>query len=146
MQKVLQFILNEGACLQEGIPKAQLDGEDFDLRVVVIYGEPAFTIVRLSSGPITNLHLGGRRVDAQSCRERIPRRAWLDALDHATEAAKLYQAAVVGVDVLFERGYLRDYVLELNAFGDFFPDFRREDGLTTTGYEIQETARRHFAI
>jgi hypothetical protein len=92
---------------------------------------------------MTNLHLGGRRGQPDACRAAIPPRAWLDALDHCTEAARLYPScAVLGIDLLFERGYLRHYVLEVNAFGDFFPGLTDEAGRTVHRTEIEETARR----
>jgi glutathione synthase/RimK-type ligase-like ATP-grasp enzyme len=120
---------------------AQLEGVNFDVRVVVIHGEPAFTIFRLSPNPMTNLHLGGRRGDVARCRAGIPTRAWLDGLDHAVEAARLYDSAIVGVDLLFESGYLRHYVLEVNAFGDFFPNLTDDRGRSVHRVEIEATAR-----
>jgi glutathione synthase/RimK-type ligase-like ATP-grasp enzyme len=138
---VLGFLLREGACVQRAIRMAQIDGQNCDVRVVVIHGEPAFTIFRLSSLPMTNLHLGGRRGDPVRCRAAIPTRAWLDALDHCVEAAELYDAAAVGVDLLFESGYLRHFILEVNAFGDFFPGLRDAEGRTVHGYEIEVTAQ-----
>jgi glutathione synthase/RimK-type ligase-like ATP-grasp enzyme len=138
-------VLGEGACVQRGIPQAQIDGQNFDVRVVVIHGEPAFTIFRLSSNPMTNLHLGGRRGDAARCRAAIPTRLWLDAIDHCLEAASLYRCAAVGVDLLFERGFLRHYLLEVNAFGDWFPDLTDEHGRTVHRTEIEATAR-HYGL
>jgi hypothetical protein len=61
LDAVLAFLLGEGVCVQRGIRMAQIDGQNFDVRVVVIHGRPAFTVFRLSSQPMTNLHLGGRR-------------------------------------------------------------------------------------
>ena len=142
LHAVLRFLLGEGACVQRGIPMAQIDGQNFDLRVVVVYGEPAFVVFRLSSLPMTNLHLGGRRGRFAACRACIPTRAWLDALDHCGEAGRLYDCAMVGVDLLFERGYLRHHVLEVNAFGDFFPGLTDAQGRTTHRIEIEATARR----
>jgi hypothetical protein len=142
---VLQFLLREGACVQRGIPMAQIDGQNFDVRVVVIHGEPAFTVFRLSSQPMTNLHLGGRRGRPEVCRAAVPTRAWLDGLDHCVAAAQLYPCAAVGVDLLFERGYMRHYILELNAFGDFFPGLTDARGRTVHRVEIEATAR-HYGL
>jgi hypothetical protein len=142
LEAVLGFILDEGACVQQGIPMAQVDGQNCDVRVVVIHRRPAFTVFRLSPQPMTNLHLGGRRGDPAACRACVPTRAWLDALDHCAGAAALYPCAAVGVDLLFERGYLRHHVLEVNAFGDFFPGLTNPDGRTVHRTEIEETARR----
>jgi hypothetical protein len=146
LQAVLAFLLAEGTCVQRGIRMAQIDGQNFDVRVVVIHGEPAFTIFRLSPQPMTNLHLGGRRGDPARCRAAVPTRAWLDALDHCVEASNLYPCAAVGVDLLFEAGYLRHYLLEVNAFGDFFPGYVDARGRSVHRTEIEATARRHGLV
>lgn len=142
LNAVLGFLIDEGVCVQRGIRMAQIDGQNFDVRVVVIHGRPAFTIFRLSSQPMTNLHLGGRRGEFARCRVAVPTRAWLDALDHCVEAARLYPNATAGVDLLFESGYIRHYVLEVNAFGDFFPGLVDARGQTVPRVEIEATARR----
>jgi hypothetical protein len=141
LDAVLGFLLAEGARVERGIRMAQVDGQNFDVRVVVIRGRPTFTVFRLSSLPMTNLHLGGRRGDPASCRAAVPTRAWLDGLDACTEAAGLYDAAAVGVDLLFESGFLRHFVLEVNAFGDFFPGLVDGQGRGVHAAEIEAAAR-----
>ena len=142
LELVLAFLIREGVCVQQGIRMAQLEGQNYDVRVVVLHGRPAFTIFRLSPNPMTNLHLGGRRGDPAACRAAIPPRAWLDGLDACVEAAAQFpRCAAVGVDLLFEQGYRRHFVLEANAFGDFFPNLKDEQGRTVHGAEIESTAR-----
>ncbi len=143
LRAVLGFLLAEGACVQRGVRMAQIDGQNFDVRVVVVHGRPAFSVFRLSPQPMTNLHLGGRRGDPARCRAAVPTRAWLDGLDHCVEAAAPYRCAAVGVDLLFESGYLRHFVLEVNAFGDFFPGLVDERGRGVHRAEIEATARAH---
>jgi hypothetical protein len=121
LDSAVQFVLDEAAFVQRGIPMAQVDGQNFDVRVVCICGKPAATIFRLSPHPMTNLHLGGRRGDHARCQAAIPTRDWLDALDHCSEAAACFDSTIAGVDLLFERGFRRHSILEVNAFGDFFP-------------------------
>jgi hypothetical protein len=142
LDRVANFILAEGAVAQRAVPMAQLDGQNFDLRVVCVYGTPAATIFRLSSNPMTNLHLGGRRGDFARCRAAVPTRAWLDALDHSADAAGCFDSAVAGVDVVFDRGYGRHYVLEVNAFGDFFPGWVDAAGRSVHALEIAATGSR----
>jgi hypothetical protein len=141
LQEVLAFLIDQDVCVQQGIRMAQIDGENFDVRVVVIHGEVAFTIFRLSHNPMTNLHLGGQRGDVERCRAAIPTRAWLDGLDHCVEAARLYKADMVGIDLLFESGYVRHFLLEVNAFGDFFPNLTDARGRGVHEVEIETTAR-----
>jgi glutathione synthase/RimK-type ligase-like ATP-grasp enzyme len=121
---------------------AQLDGQNFDVRVVCVYGRPVASIFRLSSAPMTNLQLGGRRGDYARCRAAIPTRAWLDALDHCAEAAGCFDSAVAGVDLVFEREFGRHAVLEVNAFGDFFPGWADARGRSAHALEIEATAAR----
>jgi hypothetical protein len=142
LERAAGFLLSEGAFAQEGIPMAQVDGQNFDVRVVCIYGRPAASIFRLSSGPMTNLHLGGRRGDFDVCRAAVPTRDWLDALDHCADAAGCFDSAVAGVDLIFERGFGRHYVLEVNAFGDFFPGWADARGRSVHALEIEDTARK----
>jgi len=77
----------------------------------------------------------------QACRQGHPHRAWLDGLDHCVETARLYNSAAVGIDLLFESGYMRHFVLEVNAFGDFFPNLVDEKGRSVARVEIEATAR-----
>src|SRR4051794_32678952 len=82
LERVAGFILAEGAMAQRAIPMAQLDGQNFALRGVCVYGRPAAPFSRLSSTPMTTLPRGGGRGDFPRCRAAVPPRAWLDALDH----------------------------------------------------------------
>lgn len=142
LERAADFLLAEGAFAQKGIPMAQVDGENFDVRVVCVYGRPAASIFRLSSEPMTNLQLGGRRGDFGRCRAVVPTRDWLDTLDHCADAARCFDAAVAGIDLVFERGFGRHYVLEVNAFGDFFPGWTDAHGRSVHALEIEETARK----
>jgi hypothetical protein len=140
LERAANFLLGEGAFAQQGISMAQIGGQNFDVRVVCIHGRPAASIFRISPGPMTNLHLGGRRGDFGPCRAAIPTRDWLDALDHCAEAAACFDSAIAGVDLLFEHGFRRHFVLEVNAFGDFFPGWTGLGGQSVHALEIQETA------
>ena len=141
---MLDWIAAEGAIVQVGVPAARIGGRKFDVRVVCYYGKPVASLFRLSDGPITNLHLGGSRGDFAACKATIPPRDWLDGLDHASDAAEAFDSAVCGVDLIFEPGHRRHAVLEVNAFGDFFPGLTTGDGLPLRFAEIAETARRAF--
>ncbi len=137
LRAALAFLLREGCIVQQGVPLAQIEGHQFDLRVVMLHGEPAFTIFRLSTGPMTNLHLGGGRGDHDRCRAAIPTRHWLDALDLCAHAARLHRSDVIGIDVVFDRASLRPSLLELNAFGDFFPGLVDEQGRSVHRRQIE---------
>jgi hypothetical protein len=139
---LLDFLLKEGLCLQRGISKARIDGQEFDLRVIVIDGQPESTIFRLSQSPMTNLHFGGRRGDVERCRSVIPTRVWLDAMDSCVAAAAQFDAHMVGVDLVFERGFFRHFLLEVNAFGDFFPGWKDNRGRTIYQAQLESLRER----
>lgn len=141
LRACVAFLLREGITVQRGIPHAQLDGQNADLRVVCLGGKPAATVFRLSPHPITNLHLGGRRGEWQRCRDAIPTRCWLDALDSASTAAGCFDSLMVGVDVVFEPGFRRHAVLEVNAFGDFFPGWTDPTGRSLHQVELAARLR-----
>jgi hypothetical protein len=146
LERAVNFLLAEGAIVQRGVPMAQIDGQNFDVRVVCVGGKPVASIFRLSPNPMTNLHLGGRRGDWDRCRAAVPTRQWLDALDYCTEAAGCFDSVVAGVDVVFERSSHRPVVLEVNAFGDFFPGWLDKAGRSVHSHEIEATARRNGLV
>lgn len=100
-------------------PRAPTDhARHFDLRVVACNGEARQRVARLSSGPMTNLHLGNRRVDID---------ALLDAaanarVEHAVRAASaaFTDSRCIGFDLIPLRD--RCVFLEANAFGDDLQD------------------------
>jgi glutathione synthase/RimK-type ligase-like ATP-grasp enzyme len=117
--------------VEKWLPKAGQDGYPCDLRIVVIGGEPAHTVVRLGlRSPITNLHLGNRRGDF----EQLTGTMGTERLDEIHETcrriARLFSAShVIVVDLLLTPQFRNHYVLELNAVGDLLP------GLLFCGYE-----------
>jgi hypothetical protein len=136
IDRVLGFILREGAQVERAIPKAKLDGRFFDLRVVAVDGEPAFVVVRCASHPITNLHLGGQRGDLASLRARVAPDAWDRAMASCVALQRSSGAFQVGVDLMFEPGFTAHRIIEGNAFGDLLPNLER-DGLDVYGWQIR---------
>ncbi|HXU04634.1 MAG TPA: STM4014 family protein [Polyangia bacterium] len=134
--EILAFLLREGSQVELNLPKARLDNRYFDTRVLVIAGQPAFTVVRTSTHPITNLHLGGRRGDPDALRAAAP-----DAVDAAMETCARVAAAHpgalhVGVDLMYTPRFKSHAVLEANAFGDLLPNLTR-DGLDVYEWQIR---------
>ena len=91
---------------------------------------------------MTNLHFDGRRGDVERCRSVIPTRVWLDAMDSCVEAAALFDAHMVGVDLVFERSFFRHFLLEVNAFGDFFPGWKDNRGRTIYRVQLESLRER----
>lgn len=133
---ILSFLISEGAQIEQAVSKARLDGAFFDTRVVVIDGEPAFTVVRQNRHPITNLHLGGWRGDLEALRAAVPEEM-ARAVDETCRAVAARHAVFAfGLDILYEAGFRSHRVLESNAFGDLLPNLER-DGLSVYGWQIR---------
>jgi hypothetical protein len=129
---LLGWLLREGVQIERAVQKARFDDRVFDLRVVVIAGEPAFCVVRQSRHPITNLHLGGQRGDLEALQRLVPAAAWAAAMRSCEQVFAAHGCLHVGVDLLLEPGFTRHRIIEANAFGDLLP------GLTRAGKSVYE--------
>ncbi len=136
IDKLLGYLLAEGSQIERAIPKAQLDGKSFDLRVLTIDGVAAFVVVRTSPHPITNLHLGGQRGSVEALQAQLPAGVWDAAMATCVQVQRESGAFHVGVDLMFEPGFRAHRVIEGNAFGDLLPNLER-DGLDVYGWQIK---------
>lgn len=97
--------------------KAEHSGFSYDLRAVVQDGRMDFILARLSSGPITNLHLNNHPLKGDAL--GLPRHVMEDVERLCIRAAKCYPGLrSAGIDVLLEKGSLRPRIIELNGQGD----------------------------
>lgn len=142
--EVVDFLLREGSQVEEEVPKARLDGNFFDCRVVVVAGEPAFLVVRQNKHPITNLHLLGWRGERASLDRDVPPELFARAMESCRTVWSGHGCLHVGVDVMFEQGYTGHRVIEANAFGDLLPNLTRE-GLSVYEWEIREALKQAAA-
>ncbi|MCI0397602.1 MAG: STM4014 family protein [Chloroflexi bacterium] len=123
--------------VEQWIPKAGLGGRRFDLRVLTIAGQVRHTVVRLSRGPMTNLHLANKRGPLAELLTRMAPAAWEDVRSTCEAAARCFPASLyAGLDVLVAPGYRRHAILEANAFGDLLLGVLC-DGVDTYTAEIQ---------
>ena len=136
IDRVLGFILGEGAQVERAIPKARLANRYCDCRVLVIDGVPAFIVVRAATHPITNLQLGARRGELADLRAAVPDDAWQSAMASCCTVQRTSGAFHVGVDLMFEPRFTTHRIIEGNAFGDLLPNLER-DGLDVYGWQIR---------
>ncbi|GHJ45215.1 hypothetical protein Cs7R123_25570 [Catellatospora sp. TT07R-123] len=122
----------EGLHVERWFPKAGFGGRTIDLRVLVIGGRPAHTVVRASRHPMTNLHLGGVRGDLAAVRAAAGPH-WDAAMDSCARAAACFPGSPhVGVDLMFGPGWRRHAIAEVNAFGDLLPNLLHDGRDTYT--------------
>lgn len=134
--QLINALCRENLHIERWFPKASLGGKTCDARVVVIAGRVWGGITRLSSGPLTNLHLLNDRAPLSRLRAAMRPDDW-DSASVACEAAmKLFPATLTGgVDLVFSPDFRRHAILEINAWGDLLPGVE-ENGQDTYGAQI----------
>jgi glutathione synthase/RimK-type ligase-like ATP-grasp enzyme len=139
IRTLFDFILNEGAIIEEWIPKASLQGKFFDVRVVVVNGIAEVILPRLSTGPITNLHLGNQRGNPEELKKFLGGAGYDRLLRCAEQAVSGVKGAYyAGVDIAITAGSHNPRVLELNAFGDLLPGIMTNNGEDIYTAELKE--------
>ena len=134
--RLVDALAPHGLHVEAWIPKASVDGRTADLRVLVVAGEPVFRVLRKSRHPITNLHLGGERGDADALVSRMSATAVVALESTCRAVARAFPGALqLGIDVAVACGLARHYVLEVNAFGDLLKGITTRDGLDA--YDVQ---------
>ncbi len=123
---------------EEWLPKASYDHRStFDLRAVVVNGQPTHFVPRVSASPITNLHLGNRRGNWPTIRSRI--NTHYDAL--ASLCSKAVEAIpgtfYAGLDIVVHPNQRRFHLLEANACGDLLPGIVGEKGDDTYSAQLR---------
>lgn len=136
IERILTFLLNEGSHVEEHVAKARLERRFFDTRMLTIDGEVAFTVVRTSPHPVTNLHLGGTRGTIDDLESVIPRDVIEQAHESCAKVFRDHDCLHIGVDVMFTAAADGHCVVEANAFGDLLPNLER-DGLSVYEWEIR---------
>lgn len=110
-------LLELGCIVERWYAKAEHNGFSYDLRAVVQDGRMDFILARLSSGPITNLHLNNHPLKGNDL--GLPCHVMEDVEQLCIRAAGCYpELRSVGIDVLLEKGSLRPRIIELNGQGD----------------------------
>lgn len=111
-----EAVIRTEAIMEEWIPKADWDGENYDLRVVSRGTEVDHIVVRCSRGTITNLHLNNR---ARSWDDLpvsdVVRQAVVSQSIRAGQIVGLHSA---GVDLLLEKRSHTPFIVEVNGQGD----------------------------
>jgi hypothetical protein len=119
VRPLLDALCRQPLHVEQWLPKAGIEGQTFDLRVVVIGGRAQHTVARLSRTPITNLHLDNERRSTDGVRARMGETAWRDAMATCERAMALFPRSLyAGIDLLIGASFRSHAILEVNAFGD----------------------------
>ena len=138
---LIDAVCRQRAHVEQWIPKASIAEHIFDLRVMMIAGRTRHVVVRMSRGPMTNLHLLNQRGIWGDVQARLGDTAWASARRTCETAMECFAASLyAGIDLLIAADYRRHAVLEVNAFGDLLPG-ALSDGIDTYTAEILAVLR-----
>lgn len=143
IRAIAGMICAEGATAEAELPRLRLDGKTCDIRIITVAGRADWAMLRLSDGPITNLHLLNHRADAAQLQELIGADNWRALLATAEATAALFPACLsLGIDMAIAPDHRRHAVIEVNAFGDFVKGAVNAQGQTPHDAQMQHLARR----
>ncbi len=119
VQCIFDFLRPMGLHVERWIPKAGIAGRTCDLRIVATRNAPPFAILRLSRGPITNLHLDAERAASDALFALMAP----ENVDALWQTVRNVQAAfpdslTVSPDIAVTADLRNHVVFEVNAFGD----------------------------
>lgn len=142
IRRILNLLFTCGCLVERWYPKPVWKGYSYDLRAVWQFGRLDYLLARLSKGPITNLQLNNRPMDAGSLGlspgtveeiEELCRRA----------AAAVPGLASFGADILPGRGEEGAKVIEINGQGDLiYQDIYGENRI----YKSQAERMKRFLL
>ncbi|AJQ95350.1 STM4014 family protein [Gynuella sunshinyii] len=121
--RILDLLIHETIYAEQWLPKAQTEGLSFDIRLLSIAGRPTHGILRCSSSPMTNLHLGNHRKDLST----LPDYQHILSQCHPLlqRVSEVFPGTSnIGFDILLSKRSRQPYILELNAFGDLLTNHR----------------------
>jgi glutathione synthase/RimK-type ligase-like ATP-grasp enzyme len=134
---IINFLAPESIQVETWLPKARLEGREFDVRVVVIGGKACQSVIRVGNSPMTNLHLGNDRREIADLPPGLSREVWAEMLATCERAAACFpNTFYCGIDLLVAPNLKDHYILEMNAFGDLL------QGITWEGEDTYTTEVR----
>ncbi|KAI4446880.1 hypothetical protein C823_001398 [Eubacterium plexicaudatum ASF492] len=125
----LEQLLKLDCVVERWYAKAQAENFSYDLRAVVLDGEVQFLLGRLSKGPITNLHLNNRPIEAEKL--PIERKTLEEIAFLCKRAVNCFPGIrIAGIDILLEKETMRPRIIEMNAQGDLiYQDIFHENSI-----------------
>ena len=117
IKNMVNWVIENGAHIEKWIPKLTYEKYGFDTRVFVAGKKAEYMLSRLSTGPITNLHLKNMRKESREFMEEEQ----IKLLSKASEGVMSIfdRSLYAGIDVLLSNN-MKPYIIDVNPFGDLF--------------------------
>lgn len=117
VKDILREVLKMGAIVERWVPKDDLDGKCYDLRVVCQFDRIEYVVVRQSDAPITNLHLNNQALSFEKFPLKKEQRQEIERL--CLDAMQQFDGLrMAGIDILIEKNRKKPYIIEMNGQGD----------------------------
>jgi len=143
---LINTIIKEKVIVEKWIPKATINNQFFDLRVLVIGGRSRHIVIRQSKKVITNLHLGNTRGNMDEFFHLFGNDMLVSIQTLAEKVAQVFKHSLyMGVDILLRADLKQLLVLEVNAFGDLLPNLLHEEEDCYEA-EINEISKRFLQV
>ncbi len=139
---IIDWLYRHGAYAEQWIPKSGHGGRSFDIRQLVVYGEACHSIARVSSTPITNLHLRSQRMSPAEA--GLSEHTQEQVRDTAVQALAAFPSSgIAGIDVLVSGSSQRCFVVDVNPFGDLLYEVKYH-GCSTYEWEMKVLFARDY--
>jgi hypothetical protein len=127
VRDLIDALAPHGLHVEEWLPKAAIGRRVFDMRILVVAGQPQQRVIRTSRTPLTNLHLGNRRGSFSDFASKVSDSKLASLYETCIGCSRLFSDSLhLGLDLLFTPGFRRHFLLEVNAFGDLLPGVLHE--------------------
>lgn len=123
IRDILNTLASDGIYAEKWIPKAVINEEVFDLKILVIKGQVEHILARKGEWPHTNLPLEDNQEYLRMLGKKMGKGNWKKMLSLVEKAvSSIRGASYASVDVIIEEQFEQAYIIEINPFGDFMPD------------------------
>jgi hypothetical protein len=140
---IINWLYRHGAYAEQWIPKPGGSGQSFDIRQLVVAGRACHAVARVSTTPITNLHLRSRRMTPAEA--GLTEDMQLQIRQTAEQSLAAFpRSSVAGIDVLVGSSG-RTYTADVNPFGDLLYDVEYH-GCSTYEWEMKQLPWRNLSL
>ncbi|MBH5319321.1 STM4014 family protein [Paenibacillus sp. GSMTC-2017] len=144
IRQIINWLLSHGAHAEQWVAKASFQERVFDIRQLVVNGSSCHSVARVSSTPITNLHLQSTRMSFDDV--GLSQEAQIGIRQCAERTLQAFpKSSVAGIDIALSAGAGQPYVLDVNPFGDLLYEVSYE-GYNTYEWEMKQIAAQQKAI
>jgi len=113
-EKILQFLINMDSVAQEGINLAKINGNNFDFRHYINYGEIPMSIIRINDKKITNSAMGAKVISGSEMKDYLPKNIIENSIEISEKINESFKSEDIAIDLGLDQNMQDIYCLEVN--------------------------------